>query len=134
MPPERSEGSQAENAKPQARSQSRGQTISVKRDDSDMTSSYANVCNVSSSREEVVLNFSVHKAWERTVGEVQVKLESRVILSPFAATRLPLLRSQVRHHGSRHSAEDGVRDGERVLAGNDGHSQGARWPLYALLS
>jgi hypothetical protein len=32
-------------------------------DDSDMRSSYANVCNVSSTREEVVILFGTNQAW-----------------------------------------------------------------------
>lgn len=60
----------------------------VKFDDSGITSAYANVCNVSSSREEVVLVFGMNNAWERGASEVCVKLNSRVILSLFAAKRL----------------------------------------------
>lgn len=67
----------------------------IRWDDSEITNSYANVCNVSSSREEVVLVFGVNKAWERNAGEVQVKLNSRVILSPFAAKRLSMLLNSV---------------------------------------
>ena len=64
-------------------------------DDSGITNSYANVCNVSSSREEVVMVFGVNKAWERERKSVQVQLSSRVILSPFAAKRLSLLLNNV---------------------------------------
>jgi hypothetical protein len=95
MTTKRAEEPRAENGRSQAQSQSQGQTISVRWDDSEITNSYANVCNVSSSREEVVLVFGVNKAWERTAGEVQVKLSNRVILSPFAAKRLSLLLDNV---------------------------------------
>ena len=37
----------------------------IKWDDSNMKSAYANVCNVSSTREEVVLLFGVNQAWNR---------------------------------------------------------------------
>lgn len=77
------------------KTQAQPQSVAVRWDDSEITNSYANVCNVSSSREEVVLVFGVNKAWERNVGEVQVKLNSRVILSPFAAKRLTLLLNNV---------------------------------------
>jgi hypothetical protein len=71
-------------------------TIStVKFDDTGITNAYANVCNVSSSREEVVLVFGMNNAWERDASEVRVKLNSRVILSPFAAKRLALLLDSV---------------------------------------
>jgi hypothetical protein len=67
----------------------------VKFDDAGITNAYANVCNVSSSREEVVLVFGMNNAWEREATEVRVKLNSRVILSPFAAKRLALLLNSV---------------------------------------
>ena len=67
----------------------------VRFDDSEVTNAYANVCNVSSSREEVVLVFGLNNAWERDVSEVRVKLNSRVILSAFAAKRLSLLLNNV---------------------------------------
>ncbi len=69
----------------------------VRFDDSEVTNTYANVCNVSSSREEVVLVFGLNNAWERDVSEVRVKLNSRVILSAFAAKRLSLLLNSVVH-------------------------------------
>ncbi len=67
----------------------------VRVDDTGMTHAYANVCNVSSSREEVVLVFGMNNAWERDVSEVRIKLNSRVILSPFAAKRLALTLDNV---------------------------------------
>ena len=67
----------------------------VKFDDTGITNAYANVCNVSSSREEVVLVFGMNNAWERDASEVRVKLNSRVILSPFAAKRLAMLLDSV---------------------------------------
>ena len=67
----------------------------VRFDDSEVTNAYANVCNVSSSREEVVLVFGMNNAWERDASQVHVKLNSRVMLSPFAAKRLALLLNSV---------------------------------------
>lgn len=66
-------------------------TMTVRWDDSEVTNSYANVCNVSSSREEVVLVFGVNKAWEKGATDIHVKLSNRIILSPFAAKRLAML-------------------------------------------
>ncbi len=63
----------------------------IRWDDSNLKSSYANVCNVSSTREEVVLVFGINHAWERGARDVQVQLTDRIILSPFAAKRLSLL-------------------------------------------
>ena len=84
---------QAETAAPAAPKPATGPT--VKFDDTGITNAYANVCNVSSSREEVVLVFGMNNAWERDASEVRVKLNSRVILSPFAAKRLALLMNSV---------------------------------------
>jgi hypothetical protein len=39
--------------------------------------------------------FGLNNAWERDVSEVRVKLNSRVILSAFAAKRLLLLLNRV---------------------------------------
>ena len=55
---------------------------------SNLKSSYANVCTMTSTREEVVLNFGINEAWERSQKEMQVELSDRIILSPFAAQRL----------------------------------------------
>ncbi len=60
----------------------------VKWDDSNMKSSYANVCNVTSTREEVVLLFGMHQAWQSGQKEVTVQLTDRIVLNPFAAKRL----------------------------------------------
>lgn len=53
-----------------------------------LKSSYCNVVNATTTREEVVLNFGTNESWERDAGDQEVKLEHRVILSPFAAKRL----------------------------------------------
>jgi hypothetical protein len=91
MPSKRSEESVSTNG--QAAAQPPAQTITW--DDSEITNCYANVCNVSSSREEVVLVFGVNKQWERNSDDIQVKLNSRVILSPFAAKRMTMLLNNV---------------------------------------
>ena len=79
-----------------------GTTPTVRWDDSNLKSSYANVCNVSSTREEVVLVFGVNQAWERGQGEIRVQLSDRIILSPFAAKRLAeLLGNVIREYENR---------------------------------
>ena len=96
---------QAETAAPVATKPTTGPT--VKFDDTGITNAYANVCNVSSSREEVVLVFGMNNAWERDASEVRVKLNSRVILSPFAAKRLAmLLDSVVKQYEARFGGMD----------------------------
>lgn len=63
----------------------------IKWDDANMKSSYANVCNVTSTREEVVMLFGVNQAWNRGQKEVTIQLTDRIIISPYAAKRLVML-------------------------------------------
>jgi hypothetical protein len=60
-------------------------------DDSSMKSSYANVCNVTSTREEVVMLFGMNQAWNRGQKEVTIQLTDRIVISPYAAKRLNML-------------------------------------------
>ena len=53
-----------------------------------LKSSYVNFANANSSRDEVVLNFGVNNSWDRMVQEVDINLEHRVVMTPFAAKRL----------------------------------------------
>ena len=64
-------------------------------DDSHMKSSYANVCNVASTREEMVLFFGISNPSQSGEREVTVQLSDRLILSPFAAKRLALMLNRV---------------------------------------
>ena len=80
-------------------------TPQIKWDDSNMKSSYANVCNVASTREEVVLLFGINQAWHGGQQEVTVQLTDRIILTPFAAKRLSiLLGNLIQQHESRFGA------------------------------
>jgi len=63
----------------------------IRWDDSAMKSSYANVCNVTSTREEVVMLFGINQAWNRGQKEVTIQLTDRIIISPYAAKRLVML-------------------------------------------
>lgn len=67
----------------------------IRWDDSKMTSSYANVCNVSSTREEVTVLFGTNQAWHTGQKELTVQLSDRVVLNPYAAKRLSLLLNNV---------------------------------------
>ena len=61
-------------------------------DDSQMRTSYANVVNASSTREEVSVFFGTNMTWSlNDKREFNVKLNDRVVLSPFAAKRLAIL-------------------------------------------
>jgi hypothetical protein len=57
-------------------------------DDSHMTTTYANVCNVLGTREEIMLLFGSNQAWQTQQKEVHVALSNRIILNPYAAKRL----------------------------------------------
>lgn len=70
-------------------------TPRVRWDDSNMRSSYANVVNATSSREEVTLFFGTNQTWNANVDEFTVQLTERIILNPFAAKRLILLLGSV---------------------------------------
>ena len=79
--------------------------VTIKWDDASMKSSYSNVCNVVSTREEVVLLFGINQAWHSGQKEMTVQLTDRLILSPFAAKRLSTLLSNVlREHEARFGA------------------------------
>jgi len=81
--------------------------MQVKWDDSNMKSSYANVCNAMSTREEVVLMFGVNQAWHAGQKEVTIQLTDRIILSPHAAKRLSLLLGNlVKQHEERFGSLD----------------------------
>lgn len=63
-------------------------------DDSSMKTSYANVCNVLGTREEIMLLFGTNQAWQGGQKEVTVALSDRVVLNPYAAKRLAQLLEQ----------------------------------------
>lgn len=67
----------------------------LKWDDGAMVTSYANVCNVTSTREEVTLLFGTNQMLYAGQQEVTVKLGNRIILSPYAAKRLCKLLEHV---------------------------------------
>jgi hypothetical protein len=74
----------------------------IKWDDTGMKSSYANVCNVTSTREEVVMLFGINQAWNRGQKEVTIQLTDRIIISPYAAKRLvQLLDGVVKEYEKR---------------------------------
>ena len=63
----------------------------VKWDDSNMQAAYANVANVSCTREEVTLLFGTHQTWHAGQKDVSVLLSHRIMLNPYAAKRMLLL-------------------------------------------
>ena len=63
-------------------------------DDSRMKTSYADVCNVLGTREEIMLLFGANQAWHGGQKEVTVALSDRIVLNPYAAKRLMHLLEQ----------------------------------------
>lgn len=63
----------------------------IRWDGSKMRTTYANVCNVTSSREELTMLFGTNQNWHASQKELTVELSDRIILSPYTAKRLALL-------------------------------------------
>ena len=78
---------------------SAGETVSggpkIRWDDTHMQSAYANVCNVASTREEVVLLFGINQAWHSGQQEIPIQLTTRIIMSPHVAKRMAVLLNNV---------------------------------------
>lgn len=95
----------------------RGTPPDVVWDDSKMTTSFANVVNVSSTREEVTLFFGTNQTWNVSMrGQVKVQLSDRIILTPYAAKRLwLLLGGLIQEYENRHGVLDlSVAGGQRT--------------------
>ena len=74
----------------------------VRWDDSKMSSTYANVCNVASTREEVTILFGTNQTWHTGGKEVVVELSDRIIVNPYAAKRLTgLLNAVIKQYEDR---------------------------------
>ncbi|MDF2234975.1 DUF3467 domain-containing protein [Albimonas sp. CAU 1670] len=72
-----------------AESEARGGRRTVRWDDSRMQTSFANVVNVQSTREQVDLFFGTNKTWNPSAERsLTVDLSHRIMLSPLAAKRL----------------------------------------------
>lgn len=77
----------------------------IKWDVAKMKTSYANVCNVSSTREEFTILFGINKTWNPEQRELTVDMSDRIILNPFAAKRMAqLLASVIRQYEDRYGA------------------------------
>jgi hypothetical protein len=63
--------------------------------DSNVNTSYANVCNVIGTREELTMLFGVNQAWQKGQKEVNVLVSNRIVLNPYAAKRLQRMLDKV---------------------------------------
>lgn len=81
----------------------RAAEAAVRWDTAQLKSTYCNVANATSTRQEVVLNFGVNPNRDQPGAELGIQLLHRVILSPFAARQLQqLLAKLIAEHESRH--------------------------------
>jgi len=65
-------------------------------DHSRMETTYANVCNVNSTREEVSVLFGTNQTMNVDIQSgITVELTDRIILNPYAAKRLSLVLNKV---------------------------------------
>jgi len=72
-------------------------------DDSRMVTTYANVCNVLGTREEIMLLFGANQAWQSDQKQVNVVLSNRIVLNPYAAKRLmTMLEMGLKEYESRY--------------------------------
>lgn len=79
----------------------------IRWDTKNMKNTYANVCNVTSTREEVVMLFGINQAWERGQQELEIELTDRIIMSPFAAKRMAqLLGNLIDEYEKRYGSLD----------------------------
>lgn len=60
-------------------------------DDSKLEAAYANVANVSCTREEITLLFGTNQTWHAGQKDLTILLSHRIMLSPFAAKRMLML-------------------------------------------
>jgi hypothetical protein len=76
--------------------QTAAKTPTVNWDDSAMQTSYANVVNAFSTREEFTLLFGTNQTWSvGTENQVNIKLSDRLIMNPLVAKRLHALMGQL---------------------------------------
>jgi hypothetical protein len=77
----------------------------IRIDTSNLKSTYCNVCNGTSTREEMVLTFGVNQDWDLGPQMREIHLHHRIILSPYAAKRLQeLITKLVQDHEARYGA------------------------------
>ncbi len=75
----------------------------VQFDTSQLKSSYCNVTNGTSTREEVVLNFGLNDSWDMGNERLKVQLQHRIVMSPHAAKRLrDMMVRLIDEHEKRH--------------------------------
>ena len=75
---------------------------------SELKSSYCNVCNGSSTREEVVVNFGINENWDMGQKRLEVALQHRIVMSPHAAKRVrDMMVRLIDEHETRYGKLEG---------------------------
>lgn len=76
-------------------------------DDTNLQTTYSNVVNAASTREEVSVFFGTNQTWNAGDSEYRIKLTDRIVLNPYAAKRLNMLLTRVlNEYERRHGALD----------------------------
>ena len=70
-------------------------STTLKWDDSNVRSAYANICNVVSSREEVSIMFGMNQKMDTENNEITIEISDRIILNPYAAKRVAQMLNNV---------------------------------------
>ncbi len=100
-------------AKNEAEQDAKSSRPVIRWDGSKMKSTYANVVNVSSTREEVTLLFGTNQSWHTSQEALTVELSDRVILNPYAAKRLSLLLNNILREYESRFGELRIESGEK---------------------
>ena len=91
-------------------------------DDSRMKTSYANVCNVSTTREEFNFVFGTHRNWHQAKTDLVIDLSERMIVSPQSAKRLlKLLSASVEKYESTYGEIEMGKASETEVSGAATH-------------
>lgn len=67
----------------------------IRWDESAIRNTYANVCHVVSTREEVSMMLGMNQRLDAKKNEVVIELSDRIVLNPYAAKRLSLALGNV---------------------------------------
>ena len=86
----------SEDKQVEEKNQTEAPGLKVNWDAANMSTSYANVVNANSTREEVSVFFGTNQTWSGTDSkELTVELDNRIVLNPYAAKRLSILIARV---------------------------------------
>lgn len=89
---------------PEATDDATRQKSTVKWEDANLVTNFANVVNIQGTREQIEVFFGTNRTWEANEGgPLRVDLTNRIILTPYAAKRLNLiLKGVLREYEQRH--------------------------------